>query len=210
MIVLFSDAPTKAQSRFRLAAKVLAIGLTLLLTWGAKTTWDKMKMQYFPPFPQSVGSFRQSWYSKHLAAMHEEPLWSLPNQTNNFTFRFLWLRTFHHPICVRVNAKDYGVPVLLAKELDGAGGYSPGKLIVDRKSEMDSEAYKNLQAELKAGDFFHQPQDQNSLCCDGAQWIFEANDHGHYYVVDVWGGESLKNLGIMLLKAADLLPTAVY
>jgi hypothetical protein len=44
-------------------------------------------------------------------------------------YRFLWLRSFHHPIAVRLSVRKDGSALLISKETDGKGGYKPGKLI---------------------------------------------------------------------------------
>ena len=52
---------------------------------------------------------------------------------NKEVYRFLWLRTFDHPIFVRVERDTYSFD-LIAREFDGKGGYEPGK--PSRKDEF--------------------------------------------------------------------------
>ena len=64
-----------------------------------------------------IDDFKEEWYSQHLIAMGE-PL--LPDGANE-VYRFLWLRTFHNPIMIRLTYDPKGCD-LIAKRLDGAGG----------------------------------------------------------------------------------------
>jgi hypothetical protein len=48
-----------------------------------------------------LDAFVREWYSMHLRAMGEPSLsCGLPSEEE--VYRFLWLRTFHHPIAVRI------------------------------------------------------------------------------------------------------------
>ena len=86
----------------------------------------------------SLDSFRNEWYSKHLKAMDESSLNSMAESDE--TYRFLWLRTFHHPIAIRVWRKGEERNMVF-KELDGAGGYEPGKLIANRTRRLTTDEW---------------------------------------------------------------------
>ena len=85
---------------------------------------------YFPRLaldslrPDNDG-FRSGWYGKALAAMAEPRLFVAPGELPTETLRFLWLRTFHHPVAVRVERRPDGCAVTTTV-LDGQGGYEPG------------------------------------------------------------------------------------
>ncbi len=74
-------------------------------------------------------AFISNWYGKHLAAMQEPALWEMAQSPDTHAYRFLWLRTFHQPIAVRLLVNRDGSGVLIAKRLDGMGGYEPGNLV---------------------------------------------------------------------------------
>src|SRR5262249_15746244 len=57
--------------------------------------------------------FRVEWYSKHLAAMGEPSLLELSRAD---AYRFLWLRSFHHPISARLVVRNDGTATLISKE----------------------------------------------------------------------------------------------
>lgn len=169
----------------------------------AQVKFEKLVVQSFPP---EIRANKQRWYLKHLTAMKETPIYNLPPESDKFVFRLLWLRSFHHPVCVKVEKSGESPAALLGKELSGAGGYAPGELIVNRKTEMSSESYDHLRDMLKSANFSEQPTDQDSDANDGAQWIFELNDKGKYHIVDAFGGGTVRDVGIYLLKEAKLLP----
>jgi len=86
----------------------------------------------------SLDSFRNEWYSKHLKAMDESSLNSMAETDE--TYRFLWLRTFDHPIAIRIWRKDEERNIVF-KELDGAGGYEPGKLIANQIRRLTTDEW---------------------------------------------------------------------
>src|SRR5215471_9631010 len=68
--------------------------------------------------------FAAAWYSKHLAALSEPPLWKVSRQHPAVEeYRFLWLRTFHHPLSVRLTVASDSAGTLTYKETSGKGGY---------------------------------------------------------------------------------------
>ena len=75
-------------------------------------------------FPSSVigeGFYHVAWYSEHLAAMGEPSLSKLAAQDRDaLVYRLLWLPSFHHPVCVRINRTAAEIK-LRVKVLDGKG-----------------------------------------------------------------------------------------
>jgi hypothetical protein len=78
------------------------------------------------PRNSTISPFVQCWYSEQLRAMEEPSLFSLSVAATDTIVRLTWLRTFHHGISVRV-ARGRDRISVAAVELDGAGGYAPGK-----------------------------------------------------------------------------------
>src|SRR4051794_34102142 len=78
------------------------LGILLALGFYASTT------RYFPPESfianPAIHQTKVEWYSSKLAALHEGSLWEVSQgQPSIEVYRFLWLRTFHHPVTVRIN-----------------------------------------------------------------------------------------------------------
>jgi hypothetical protein len=97
--------------------------LTTALMLLAQPTTEKVET--FPKTDTSTGApaiddFRREWYTEHLAAMSEPALMAGPGET----YRFLWLRSFHHPIAIRLSCTN-GTCQLAAVRTGGKGGYEP-------------------------------------------------------------------------------------
>jgi hypothetical protein len=127
---------------------------------------------------------RQRWYAKHLRAMSEPSLFASANDKTMQAYRFLWLRTFNRPVAVRVVIGADGTGTVNTKVLDGAGGYSPGKVIVDRSNEVKKEQVQAFFKLLADTNFWTIETEQHSSGKDGAQWIVEGLQDGRYHVVD--------------------------
>ena len=96
-----------------------------------------LAQQYFPDHAfeddGKLNNFIVQWYSEQLSALQEPSLWELSRSSKSpEIYRFLWLRTFDHPLAVRVEVADDGTGMLTVKMSGGAGGYKPGKLIENR------------------------------------------------------------------------------
>jgi hypothetical protein len=63
----------------------------------------------------------QLWYSAQLRALKEPSLFQLASNALSHSYRFLWLRTFNHPIAIRVDIKPAGTGALTTKVTSGAG-----------------------------------------------------------------------------------------
>ena len=177
------------------------------------------------PFPKvdvitgepPLDEFRLAWYSKQLAAMGES---TLPRGSAE-SYRFLWLRSFHHPVAVRMSRLGSRC-VLLAKELDGAGGYEPGRLVKRLARTLSDEDCNSLTRHIAALDFWQrqpvEPTDAETVHLDGAQWILEGQRNGNYHLWDVWSpGESgswtkFRTLCLEMIHLSGLTqnPTEVY
>ena len=99
---------------------------------------------------------RDGWYGRHLTAMGERALCPSASATS---YRFLWLRTFHHPVAIRVDRTDTG-SFLTAHELSGAGGYKPGSLIRTQARALSDSEWSTLERAIFAAEFW---QLQDSL-----------------------------------------------
>lgn len=166
------------------------------------------KESFFPPKvlaqDQGGNQFRNEWYSKHLSAMNEEPLYS-PEDEWVESYRFLWLRTFHHPVAVRI-WKCGSVRFISVKELDGAGGYEPGKLKFERQRELTPDEWSEFKRHLDDSCYWQLPTEDDNLGTDGAQWIFEGVKGGRYHIVDRWTPRSgsYRELCLYALKLSGL------
>ncbi len=147
----------------------------------------KGKSGYFPKDTFAVGwenadVFMNDWYGKHLKAMSEKSLLNISDE-NAEVYRFLWLRTFHHPIFVRVERK-HGETKLFTKEFDGAGGYEPGKVFRQFQRPLSEKEWCKFLSLVEKADYWKIQSKIEDLGVDGSQWILEGVKYNHYQVVD--------------------------
>lgn len=157
-------------------------------------------------FPKSALDLRgddskANWYSTQLRALKEPSLWALAKNGKAESYRFLWLRTFHHPIAIRLNLNADGTWILVTKISSGAGGYSPGTLIRSTSRKLTAEEAQEFLSTVEKVGFWNAPNPVNDqIGLDGSQWIIEGVKTGHYHVVDRWTPKSgiARELGIVL------------
>lgn len=141
-------------------------------------------------FPKSSlrNDFKASWYSNQLNALREPSLFVLAKEEESESYRFLWLRTFHHPIAVRVDRlQSDGSWILATKIASGAGGYSPGTLTTNTSCKLTAREVQNLKSKFERSGFWNAPNPVNDPTGeDGSQWIIEGVKAGHYHVIDRW------------------------
>lgn len=149
-------------------------------------------------------NFINDWYGKHLKAMDEKSLLDATDE-NTEVYRFLWLRTFHHPIFVRVESNQNKIR-LFTKELDGAGGYEPGKVLRSNEIALKQEDFCKFLDLLEKTNFWKMKTNNEVLGNDGAEWILEGVKKGRYHVVDRWSPDKgeYREACIFLLKISGV------
>ncbi len=167
------------------------------------------KSGYFPKDTfsgswENADAFVNDWYGKHLKAMGEKSLLNISNE-NAEVYRFLWLRTFHHPIFVKVERGQNEVK-LFTKELDGAGGYEPGKVLRINNHILTKDEWCKFLALLEKANYWKLPTENEVLGNDGAEWILEAVKGGRYHAVDRWSPKKgeYREVCIYLLKLSGV------
>lgn len=180
----------------------------------AEACGESPEARYFPvgSFPGSPSDFDgdlfvRRWYSQHLAAM-EEPSLSCGPSSDDETYRFVWLRTFHNPVAVRAfrRGQHFGLEAVI---LNGAGGYEPGFVSNRVSKELTPAQWRRLLSALDEAQFWQATTTVDDIVGnDGAQWIIEARREGQYHFVDRWSGatgvETLKPVGELFLELAAL------
>jgi hypothetical protein len=155
---------------------------------------EKGKSKYFPKDTFSrnwkdADAFMNDWYGKHLKAMGEKSLLDVSDKTAE-AYRFLWLRSFHHPVFVRIRRDQNGIK-LFTKELDGAGGYEPGKVLRESEISLQRKEFCEFLRLLEKADYWTLPSTKTDEAgADGAQWILEAVKENRYHIVDRWSPEN--------------------
>jgi hypothetical protein len=169
--------------------------------------------QYFPPGvfdPAPVGQghgTKASWYAMHLKALHEPSLWEMAQDPKAEAYRFLWLRSFHHPIAVRLVVRSSGSGWMHTRMTSGKGGYGPGRIIHSGVFWLAKTKTQSFLAAIDGLDFWNLPTfpgtDESSVGLDGAQWIVEGVKGGRYHVVDRFSpgtANPVREIGMLALK----------
>lgn len=161
-----------------------------------------------------ISKVESAWYPRHWDAAAEPSLYTAsqqPMRDRDFILRFTWLRTFRHPVFVRVSRSGDRTR-LIATEMSGKGGYDPGRAQrrVERGlSKADADA---LAKSLSHAAVFEQPSATCGFGMDGAQWIFERADQRGYRFVQRRSPEAgpSRELGEELLKLTGWTFDEVY
>jgi hypothetical protein len=169
---------------------------------------DKLNASsYFPPgvfYPQpQQEKFIVEWYTKHLSAMGETSLLSQSNSQAE-SYRFLWLRSFHHPVAVRIWRSGDG-QFLNVKQMSGTGGYEPGNLISDETRPLTQTEWDEFIRLSGRACYWQLPTENNEMGKDGAQWILEGRRERRYHVVERWspGGGDFREACLYLLMLSN-------
>ncbi len=121
----------------------------------------------------------------------EEPIMEPPYDETFEMYRFVWRRTFHHPIVIRIVRSDDQI-TLIGKQFTGAGGYEHGELDLRIERTVTPEQWTNFQYLLSTTAFWEMPSvepekrmpDGNIIIMlDGASWMLEGIHHGRWHIV---------------------------
>ncbi len=106
--------------------------------------------------------------------------------TKNEIYRFTWLRTFHNPVAIRIE-KIGDTYTLYWKLCDGAGGYAPGQLTINKQKTIDKSTWDEFVNRVNQIDFWNiKSSETEILGTDGSRWILEGKSSTNYHVVDRW------------------------
>lgn len=160
---------------------------------------------YFP----GTDDFKEEWYGGQLKALHEDSL-CCGGSSDARVVRFLWLRSFHHPVVIRLNELPDGRWKMTVKIGRGAGGYRPRKQLTEsERIYRAAEVTRVLALFDRNSPFWSIASDEpvstdgelQEVHVDGAQWIVEARDTSRYHWVDRFSPESgpIREFGMQLM-----------
>lgn len=163
-----------------------------------KLTLDARSDKSQPTFYFAAGTFQPDevrekglvkWYSRSLQEMDEPSFQSIVS-ANGETYRFLWLRSFHPAVSVRVWKCQRGY-CLNAKQLDSVDKYIEGKIVSSAKLAVNSshpvsaDEWNGFLSLLERASFWSLPTvDGGPMANDGAAWLLEGTNGAKYHVVD--------------------------
>lgn len=159
-------------------------------------------------FPRQVFSensqadqFAADWYSAELRILQEPSLLQMTKTPAAESYRFLWLRTFHHPVAIRLDLRSDGTGILTTKVANGPAGfyYKDRHLLEDISRPLPRNQTQLFLGRLHNIDFWHlQGHVNDGTGNDGAEWIIEGVKNGSYRVVNRWSPRegAVRDLGL--------------
>lgn len=218
--------------------KCILLGIMSILLLNCSESLRKSNSQYYTKNPKknqfyffpkgTLGdnnlnkddSSLRNRYSWHLIQMKEISL-STPDHEFESAYRFLWVRSFHNPIAVRVE-KIKNQIVLIATELEEQEDES-GNIIKSIKIKIPVNEFQRFCELLIETNFWNMENKPScfsnhdgtvTIGADGAHWILEGNDNGKYHVVDQWNPdlEKYRQTCLYLIKLAgfNVKPDEIY
>jgi hypothetical protein len=147
-----------------------------------------------------VDKMKARWFRNQLKGLDEPSLLEETKNSSLESYRFLWLRTFHHPVAVRLDIMADGSGTLTIKMASGAGGYEPGNLIENTSHSIERRKIEKFLGQVKSVGFWDLPSYETTLGCDGSEWIIEGVKDGKYHVAERWTPDKgpVHQLGITL------------
>jgi hypothetical protein len=140
---------------------------------------------FFPVGALTGGdSARVPWFGRALDAMGEPRLAGRSGKV----VRFLWLRTFHRPMAVRLEWRPDGCLVVLTV-LAGRSADSLGALYKRDSTVTDAARCDAVRESLDAAGSGRAVLPANKRKRDGSEWIFERQGAEGYHVVVRWSPE---------------------
>jgi len=107
-----------------------------------------------------------------LEKINEPCLYKNESINSQEVFRFIWLRTFHNPVCLRLENSN-GTYMLHWKLLDGAGGYDHGKLTVSKSKKLTNNEWDRFISLFEKTNFDNLSNRVYYPMTDGASWTLE-------------------------------------
>jgi hypothetical protein len=141
-----------------------------------------------PPglLPEEVDSkYSRLKYSRLLLDAHEPSLFSNISGADGEEYRFIWLRTFHNPIVIRLRRTVDGGTLRMIR-WDGRGGYEFGRIDVDRTVLVRRADWNEFVAAIAQCDFWNMKSTEvpSEPMFDGARWLLEGRKAGLYHFVE--------------------------
>ena len=139
-----------------------------------------------------------------LIYLKEPCLYNRSMEENAVVFRFTWVRTFHNPICIRLE-KNAQNTMLYWKVERGAGGYEPKGIKKTGKRKLTQNEWNKFMDFFNNTDFHNLPNEKYIPMCDGATWTLEykTKDNFKAHRTNVSNGK-FKECCLFLLKLTNI------
>lgn len=167
---------------------------------------SKVRSKYSPKMNQNkygtADIFMNGWYVSFLKAMSEKSLLKVSKDTE--VYRFLWLRTFHHPVFVRIEKRGNYIQ-LVSKEMEEDGRYPTRNVYRKVNKTLDIAQWNEFLSLLEKSQYWQMPTNIGDGSYDGSNWILEGVRDNRYHIVDRWSPErgEYQEACIYLLKLSE-------
>jgi hypothetical protein len=168
-----------------------ALFVIILLMSSAASTVNKNV--YFPrhAFGDNGDQFAANYYGTWLSFFKESSLLKETSEgATKETYRFLWLRTFHHAIVIRMDVAKDGTGNLVTKVASGEAGFGTRnqKILEDTSRQLSRMETQSLLRNLNGAGFWSIQGGEAAEITgnDGSEWVIEGEKDGHYHVVARW------------------------
>lgn len=149
-----------------------------------------------------------------LRAMKEPSLWQRRVNEKQHAYRFLWKRTFHNPIAIRLDVQEDESGILTIKVMSGAGGYDWGHLKMNESINVTKAQVNEFLKRIQDCKFWDLPtsEERRGGRKDGATWIIEGIKNGKYHIVKRWCPKDSEfgKAALFLVEMAKLKVDRVY
>ena len=178
---------------------------TLPLPQVSTALYFKTKPNWQDTTRDALDSFVNSWYSHILFALKEPILKDYKGDKE--VYRFTWLRSFNHPVVIRLEKQGNSFR-LFSKVSDGAAGYEPGKIIFDTTLNLTQKQIDTINHQLEKAKFWTlQTETRDNNGKDGSEWIIEVFKDNQYHMAVRWTpmkGTTFRGIGEYLLSISQI------
>jgi hypothetical protein len=135
-----------------------------------------------------------------LVGLQENCLYINKTEQNTTIYRFTWLRSFHHPIAIRIKKTNNEV-MLFWKVGKGASGYEPEGLKESGMKRLSLDEWANFERLINESNFDSLPNEKYTPKTDGATWTLERKSPELYKAHHTnWPSKELKEACLYLLS----------
>ena len=144
------------------------------------------------------------WLDIQLSDLREDCLYNNDIRPNTTIYRFTWLRSFDHPIAIRIERIEDDI-VLYWKVGKGAGGYEPKGLKKSGKKKLNLKEWGEFERLIKESNFDTLPNEKYIPMTDGATWTLERKKSESFKAHNTnWPSPEIKRACLYLLNLTNI------
>lgn len=147
------------------------------------------------------------WIEQELTDLKEDCLFDLNSDLDQTVYRFTWLRSFHHPIVVRLE-KNKEELFVYWKEGKSISGEEPRGLKKSGKKKISIEEWNHFEKLMDGFDTLYNTYHYPSV--DGSRWVLEKSKEASYKACDIYGKRKEACLYLLQLTRLKIKPKEIY